>query len=380
MVETCQRLMKTALKRCGYYQKKFTLGEWNYIAHRISSQINSRVLNVSYQADNFIQITPSSMIFGLKKAEWPRDIDLDNRDENLFKNVQKLDKECLLLENAWYKSYYHSVRRWRKWTVRRTLDTDDCVMVLDRITPMGSPQLAIVSQVFSDRTYEVTYVKKEAKMDKNTFQITKSATKGTLNRPINQLAIICKKNECHNVSMEFVDIDQTKTDGRNYPFDIEDELLGEDETFNDENVERQNESELDNMIVSGQPVEVVDEITAEETNNEEIIDNVSAETEDIHEDPIVEDNIVEVEPEAVQELHEVQENHEDNPLGTPMESQHENKVDTVNTVQKQPTIVNIEDEATDDIKDLTAPETPANTPKPRGRPKKKKGKRKKMNW
>ena len=383
LVEKCQHLFKIALKRCGYYHKKFTLGQWTYIAHKMASHVNSRALNVSYQADGFTIISPAALLFGLRKADFPRDINLDYRDENLFKNVKKLDKELLLLENAWYKSYYHSLRKWRKWHVKKTLEEEDIVMILDKITPQGTPQLGIVSKVHSDRSYEITYVYKEAKIDKNTFQITKSAKKGTLDRPINQLAIVCKKNECTNINLEFVDTDTTKPHGPEF----EDEFLGEDETFNDVNIERdQITKNLDDMIVGHQPSEVIDEIYTEGTNNEEIVVDEKADVTDIVQgdqdivqgDDRVGADVADIAQDA--EPQEAQGNHNETSLGTPVEDQKENTINAVNKVKaRKPVIVTVEDEPIEEIVDLEIPASTNTSTKTRGRPKGKKG-RKRMNW
>ena len=361
LVEKCQHLFKMALKRCGYFFKKFSLSQWSYIAHRMASQVNARALNVSYQDDSFITISPSTLLFGMRKADFPRDIDLDGKDEKLFQNVKKIDKECLLLENAWYKSYYHSLRKWRKWQVRKTLSPDDCVMILDRISPNGIPQLGLVTKMFSDRTFEISYVVKQAQIDKKTFKITKSAKKGTLTRPINQLAIICGKNECENISLEFVDVDKTKTIGSNHL--VEDEFLGVDETFNDEHAEEVIKDNLEGMIVDtgNQPVEVVDEIHQE--GQEENVNDPIAETAEDQEEAVVVDKA-------------------EYETGDQASSQNQgtNDDDTVNKVQrKQPIILNVEDEETEEIVDATTPKPTKAASKTKTKPKGRK-KRKKMNW
>ena len=287
--------------------------------------------------------------------------------------------------------------------MRRTLKPDDVVMILDRVTPSGTPQVGVVSKVYSDRTYGLTYVQKEAKMDRNTFKITKPATKGTLKRPINQLAMVCSKDECQNVNMEFVDVDKTLTQGKIRPAGLEDEFLGEDETFNDENVDQDHvDDHLDEMIVDGQPAEVVDEIERESVEKEEEPDidmsqgtnenegeDVAAGAVDNLSSVVVAEDKAAVEPETVQEheleepvvedtvqgteLQEAQGNHEDIPLGTPVDASQEN---TLNKVHKKKenklTIIDVDDKNIEEMTDLATSEDVQPSTKTKGRPKGKK--------
>ena len=384
LAESCQALLKRALKRSGYYQKKFTLGEWYYIAAKMSSQVNSRVLNVSYQEDSFITITPSSYMYGLKKADWPMDINLDDKNEKLFGRVQKLDKELQLLQNEWYKSYYHRVRMWTKWTKRTTLKEDDCVMILDRVTPSGTPQMGLITKVLSDRTYQISYISREAKMDKDTFKITKSAKKGILYRPVNQLSLISSKDECQDVNMEFLELEKTKADGKNYP--LQDEFLGEDTTYLNDPITREEEIDdnLADMIVQGKPREVIDEFATEadvavDTRDEIIGDNTG-----------VVDTVEGDKPELVQGDQAVGEQQGDEPdvvqedqvvVEQPVDQvadEHTADVQpehTVNQVKNNPVIVNVEeDDNVDQIMDITSENIPPI--QKRGRPKGKRKRRK----
>ena len=102
-------------------------------------------------------------------------------------------------------------------------------MILDRVTPSGTPQMGLITKVLSDRTYQISYISREAKMDKDTFKITKSAQKGILYRPVNQLSLISSKDECQDVNMEFLELEKTRADGKDYP--LQDEFLGEDTTY-----------------------------------------------------------------------------------------------------------------------------------------------------
>ena len=184
-------------------------------------------------------------------------------------------------------------------------------------------------------------------------------------------------------NLEFADTDTAKPHGPEF----EDEFLGEDETFNDVNIEGDQITEnLDDMIVGHQPSEVIDEIYTEGTNNEEIVVNGEADVADIaqgDQDVVQGDNqvgadVVDIAQDV--EPQEAQGNHNETSPATPVEDQKENTINAVNKVKaRKPVILTVEDEPIEEIVDLEIPAS-TNTPtKTRGRPKGKR-RRKRMNW
>ena len=103
--------------------------------------------------------------------------------------------------------------------------------------------------ILSPRTYELEYVKKSARVDKETYQVTRSAKKSKLIRPINQLTFICKKSECTNVNIEVFDVDQTRPERGEFAQQVSDEFLGEDEIFvENQGDDNEVDHNLDDMI------------------------------------------------------------------------------------------------------------------------------------
>ena len=221
-------------------------------------------------------------------------------------------------------------------------------------------------------------------MDKNTFKITKSAKKGILYRPVNQLSLISSKDECQDVNMEFLELEKTRADGKNYP--LQDEFLGEDTTYLNDPITREEEIDdnLADMIVQGKPREVIDEFATEadvavDTRDEIIGDNTG-----------VVDTVEGDKPELVQGDQAVGEQQGDEPdvvqedqvvVEQPVDQvadEHTADVqpeNTVNQVKNNPVIVNVEeDDNVDQIMDITSENIPPI--QKRGRPKGKRKRRK----
>ena len=268
-IESQQKLFKTALRRSHLYHQKLKLTDWIYVLKKMENEINSRGICLNYMEDNFSYVSPRSLLFGEKKNDLPRDIDLNEKDGNLFEAVRKIDKEINLWLEVYQRSYALQIKKFFKWKQKKTLDKGDVCYILDRITEAGTFTLGIVVDILSPRTYELEYVKKSARVDKETYQVTRSAKKSKLIRPINQLTFICKKSECTNVNIEVFDVDQTRPERGEFAHQVSDEFLGEDEIFV-ENQEDDNEVDhnLDDMIISDKPMEVSDEIS-------ENIENIS---------------------------------------------------------------------------------------------------------
>ena len=67
----------------------------------------------------------------------------------------------------------------------------DVVFMLDRInSETKQPTLAVIKEVHSNRTYTVEYQKKSMKVDPDSYKVTRSARKFTVQRPAQQLCYI----------------------------------------------------------------------------------------------------------------------------------------------------------------------------------------------
>ena len=147
--------------------------------------------------------------------------------------------------------------RWTKFkTQGRKLKENDVVFMMDKINKSTKQfQLGTITQKLSDRTFKVQYLKKEAKVDPSTFEITRVAKKSEVLRPAQQLCYITTA-DCR---------DEVNVDPHTPPADVEegalivphqgepDEgLLAEDDDDNDGgNVE----TPLDDEDHQGEPVE-----------------------------------------------------------------------------------------------------------------------------
>ena len=233
-------------------------------------------------------------------------------------------------------------------------------MIADRVTISGTPQLGEIVEIKSDRTYGISYVQKQAQMNKETFKITKSAKKSTLYRPINALILVCHKDECKEANVELFSLENTKTDGKE--LHVDDEFLGEQETFNDDTVpDTVPDDNLEDMIVDVRPQEVQDEFAQiDEPAQDDVEDTLLDE-------PIPSDAVPEVTlPDAMDPQSS---SNDDTALNT-----HNDIILPEETIKKRTktVIVNVPDtDDIDEIQDITTvpdQQTPPQ-PKPKGRPK-----------
>ena len=305
-IESQQKLFKTALKRSNLYHQKLKMQDWLYTLARIENEINSRGICLSYMEETFTMVTPQNILFGSRKNDLPRDINLDDRNDDLFGAVKKVDQQIDQWMNIYHRTYALEIKKFFKWKQKKTLDKKDVCYILDRLTEAGTFTLGVVTDILSNRTYELQYIKKAARVDKKTYKITKTARKSKLIRPINQLTFICKESECTNVNIDIFSsdaMDQSRPDNENLDQQVTDEIMEEEEIFmEDPEVNKDVDHELDDMIVAAEPKEVTDEIIKEDDGVNQLEENGEVIVHDKQDIVTVEDEVVVEEPQEIRDM------------------------------------------------------------------------------
>ena len=206
LAESMVKKFKETMKKSGLKHKSFTLPQWHYVVSKIQFQVNMRPLNIRYATDSLQVITPINLVFGTRKGIFPNDVDLDPETHNLklYEGVKKLDDEILAWEKVWFSTYSIQLRQWTKFkTQGRQLKVGDIVFLLDRINSESKNNtIGQITEVKSDRTYSVQYVRGKTVIDKNTFQVTKSGKKFTVDRPSLSLCYICSPEKENNINVD----------------------------------------------------------------------------------------------------------------------------------------------------------------------------------
>ena len=88
------------------------------------------------------------------------------------------------------------------------------VLVLDRLREDGAPELGRITEVLSERTFNVLVIRHQARLDKDNYKIVRSATKNILQRPAQQLCHITDEQGHFDVdwfrqSVEGEDVDDS---------------------------------------------------------------------------------------------------------------------------------------------------------------------------
>jgi hypothetical protein len=141
--------------------------------------------------DSMCILTPAHLIFGSRKGVFPRNMEL-REESRLFTSLANLDRQILAFETIWFTTYGNELLKWTKFKHKsRSLAVGDVVFMLDKInTETKQPTLGIIKEVHSDRTVTIEYNKKTMKIDPNTYQVSKTSRKSSLQRPAQQLCYI----------------------------------------------------------------------------------------------------------------------------------------------------------------------------------------------
>ena len=263
--ESQVKLFKVCLKKSGLLNKRYTLFELNYICSKIQYQVNTRALNVNYINEYLFTISPYTLVFGSKGARNHSEIDYKN--EKLFERAQEIDANIQVFENLYRKFYLQNIQKFRKWKNPDVpLEKDCVVIILDKVdNNRKTPVLGIIVEKDSQRTYHIQYIKREAKIDPNTYEIVVPAKKAIIKRAAQSLVPLVHKSECKNISLEYFDEDLDE----NEDVADNDEVLDEDIDANDDN---------EDIFQTLAPIEstvVRDAFVGNEDGNHDVISHVA---------------------------------------------------------------------------------------------------------
>ena len=260
MSESIVKLFKVCLKRSNLYNKTLTANQWRYALSKCQNILNQRPLSVNWINDSFTFLTPNMVVFGSNTTMFPPEINTESiSDVRLFEKMLLLDKELEKFISIWEQEYFSGIRRWLKWKDNgQQLCQGDIVMVLDKLNKFThQPILARVKDVLSDRSYRVEYVKSQAIIDKETFQIKKTAKIATLERPAQQLACILEASS----QDKFVSLDVAEKN--NSQTIVEENDPEENSLQSEENISEQN---YDENILQPEPEEESNILESEEND------------------------------------------------------------------------------------------------------------------
>ena len=196
LVERLHSTLKLSLKRSNLYNQAHSITKWNHILARQSQVINDRIINLKYNGETLTYLSPNKLIFGSRQGIYPRRIELNLTDNQLYENLNRLENQLMDWQETWNFSY---LREQEKFTVfkrrGKTLEKGDIVLINDhKNKTTGYPVLARIKEILSNRTFRLEYIKKEAQTDKD-GRVTRPATKSLLTRPKQNLIFITSASE-----------------------------------------------------------------------------------------------------------------------------------------------------------------------------------------
>ena len=218
LAESIVKICKVTMKRLGYYNMKLTFPQYSFLCSQIGFIVNQRPLNVTFQNDTLITLTPSKLLFGSKLDVLPQTL-LTLTDKNdLFGQLKELDENTKLFREQFYHEYLSGLRKFRKFRKNtRDLKIGDICYLADKINPeTGKLTLCIVHKILSDRTFTVRYFKKKPKLDPSNFNITDSGKISYIDRAAQSLIFLGSSKD-ENISTEYIDVEILQdTMDRNY--------------------------------------------------------------------------------------------------------------------------------------------------------------------
>ena len=119
----------------------------------------------------------------------------------LYNDVEQLDRTLENFLDVWRSQYGEQLLQFSKWkTSSRKLQVNDLVMILDRYNDDSATlDLGIIKEIISDhdnqRTFRVEYIKKQARLDPDSYRIIKSSKRASFIRPKQQLAFVTSMSD-----------------------------------------------------------------------------------------------------------------------------------------------------------------------------------------
>ena len=196
-VEAMHKIFIRTLKRSNLTSKSYNIAQWIHILWYITYHVNCRPLSLKIN-DNLTVLTPNKLVFGKSRSEIYTPEKLTDNIENnkLYDHLSNLTKELNQFRSLYVNTYIQECKKTNKWKTNSViLKPNDVVLILDHCNKTsGYPTIGIVKEVLSDRTFKISYVKKEAQIN-DIYQITKQAVLSELIRPAQGLSFICEGNK-----------------------------------------------------------------------------------------------------------------------------------------------------------------------------------------
>ena len=252
---------KRNLKRSNLSKKRFNLNQWYYIAFKIMYYVNSRPLSTTYMNEHFQTVSSIDLVYGSTKNKMP-DPDTFYQNDVLFAKVKAVDEDLDQFFDLYSTTYLQELAKFRKFKTQGiTLQKGDICLIADKINKnTKQPTLATIVEKLSDRSYILSYNKKDPKICEKTYKIIQGAKKCQIKRPAQQIVFITR-GKCENENLEY------------FEDDVNDELFDENDETEDVYEEYFNQN-----------------IPLDEEAENEIDAN---ENDDIHSNPQAENEVVE---------------------------------------------------------------------------------------
>ena len=204
LCESLFKVMKMTMKRSNLTSRNFHITQWVHILAFLSYTVNTRPLSVRFNMENLSVLTPQKLLFGGRNNYfYPARLDLDLSANKLYRKLTNLEEELKAWRNVWHLVYLQEVKKILKFKEKSQLIEEDAVvMVSDHLNEETlQPALGIALRKLSERTFEILYIKKHAKLDLN-GKILKKAVHSTLTRPIQSLIFLFNTKNTSEASID----------------------------------------------------------------------------------------------------------------------------------------------------------------------------------
>ena len=204
LCESLFKILKMTMKRSNLTSQSFHITQWVHILAFLSYTVNTRPISVRFNMENLSVITSQKLLYGGRNNYfYPARLDLDLSANKLYNHLTKLEEELKAWRNVWHLTYLQEVKKIMKFKEKSHLIEEDAlVMISDHLNEeTRQPALGIVLRKLSERTFEILYIKKHAKLDLN-GKILKKAVHSTLTRPIQSLIFLFNTKETSEASID----------------------------------------------------------------------------------------------------------------------------------------------------------------------------------
>ena len=196
-IESIFKILGTTLKRSGIAGRKYHISDWVHILAFLTYNVNIRPLNLKYCNETFTLLNPIKMVFGNRGNYFTADrLNLNISGNKLYENLSRLESQLQMWKSIWSQTFLQEGMKIMKWKVdSQELKVNSIVLIIDHFNSNTLfPAIGIVEKVISPRTFLVSYVKKEAKLNEKK-EIIKPAILSTLIRPAQSLVFLTQAEE-----------------------------------------------------------------------------------------------------------------------------------------------------------------------------------------